>query len=413
MLGSIFDKKYKITALLGEGGMGSVYKGEHVHLKRDCAIKVVRREIASDPVALKRFNLEAEAASLLKHPNIIEIYDYGITDSELAYIVMEFLLGESLDDVLERHKFLSYEQAIPIFLQVCDALVHAHSKGVLHRDLKPANIMLTESEKRDSLVKLVDFGIAKLTPGAGHRNEKLTQTGEVLGSPRYMSPEQCMGQEIDGRSDLYSLACVMYKTLTGRLPFSGENFVHIVSKHLSQAPPAFADIAPNVLVPTWLEEIVMQCLSKDPTDRFSGVAELRKVLAETFAGEQLKDSPAKMQSSEAYSSATKQTAIEKLRLINNTLLSDETRRSAINADEETTAVSSSYPAAWSGYWGGTLSIKSAHNQETGRMRIKSGVGDSGIAVLHFVSQDLAVNLKPPDNFPEATRHSFERVLVLR
>lgn len=162
MLGKVLDKRYKVTALIGEGGMGSVYKGEHVHLKRDCAIKVVRREIASDPVALKRFKLEAEAASILKHPNVIEIFDFGITDDNFAFIVMEFLSGESLDDVLERHRFLHWAQSMPIFLQVCDALTHAHNKGVLHRDLKPPNIMLTESETSDIHVKLVDFGIASL-----------------------------------------------------------------------------------------------------------------------------------------------------------------------------------------------------------------------------------------------------------
>lgn len=289
LLGRILDKKYRISSLLGEGGMGSVYGGEHIHLKRQCAIKIVRREYASDPVALKRFKLEAEAASILKHPNIIEIHDFGITDDELAYIVMEFLEGESLDDLLGRHKFLYYEHALPIFLQVCDALSHAHKKKVLHRDLKPANIMLIKTESGDTHVKLVDFGIAKLLPGTGRDIEKLTQTGEVFGSPLYMSPEQCMGQALDARSDVYALGCVLYQVLSGQLPFVGENLVQIVMKHINEMPPTFVEVSPDVAIPQTLEKAIRQCLSKNPASRYNSIDEVRKHLTEIYTSRQFKN----------------------------------------------------------------------------------------------------------------------------
>src|ERR1700722_8158848 len=291
LLGQTLDKKYKITGLLGEGGMGSVYRGEHVHLKRECAVKVIRREHAGDPVALKRFKLEAEAASILKHANIIEISDFGITNDDLAYIVMEFLHGESLDDRLERQKYLHYEEAMPIFLQVCDALAHAHGKRVLHRDLKPANIMLIKSENDEIHVKLVDFGIAKLMPGTGRDVKKLTLTGEIFGSPMYMSPEQCMGQSLDSRADIYGLGCVMYQILTGEFPFVGENIIQVVSKHLNEDPPPFAEVAPDMAIPLELEKIVMKCLAKDRSHRYNNVAQLRRHLASIYTSRQFKDAP--------------------------------------------------------------------------------------------------------------------------
>jgi serine/threonine protein kinase len=289
LIGQTLDRKYKINSLLGEGGMGCVYRGEHVHLKRPCAIKVVSRHHTADPVALKRFQLEAEAASILKHPNIIEIYDFGITEDDLAYIVMEFLPGESLDDVLERHRYLHYEQAILVFFQVCDALAHAHSRKVLHRDLKPGNIMVFNSEGGDLQVKLVDFGIAKLLPGTGRSVEKLTQTGEVFGSPMYMSPEQCMGQSLDFRSDIYALGCVLYQTLTGKLPFVGDNFVQVVVQHIQELPPSFAEVSPDIAIPDELERITFKCLAKDRAQRFDSVLDLRKCLVEIYTSRQFKN----------------------------------------------------------------------------------------------------------------------------
>lgn len=277
LVGTVFDKKYKITDLLGEGGMGAVYGATHQHLNRSCAVKVISHRHVADPVALRRFKLEAEAASLLKHPNIIEIYDFGITDQEQAYIVMERIDGESLDDLLTRHKFLHYEIAVPIFLQVCDALAHAHERKVLHRDLKPGNIMLLKEGDRYK-VKLVDFGVAKLLPGTGRTVDKMTATGEIFGSPLYMSPEQCMGQSLDVRSDIYALGCVLYQTLTGKLPFVGDSLFEVVMQHVNVLPPNFAHVAPDVAIPDKLEKLVFRSISKERTLRFNTVQDFKVAL---------------------------------------------------------------------------------------------------------------------------------------
>ncbi len=277
LVGTVLDKKYKITELLGEGGMGAVYGATHQHLNRSCAVKVISHRHVADPVALRRFKLEAEAASLLKHPNIIEIYDFGITDDEQAYIVMERVDGESLDDLLSRHKFLHYEIAVPIFLQVCDALAHAHERKVLHRDLKPGNIMLLKEGDRYK-VKLVDFGVAKLLPGTGRTVDKMTATGEIFGSPLYMSPEQCMGQSLDVRSDIYALGCVVYQTLTGKLPFVGDSLFEVVMQHVNVLPPTFAHVAPDVAIPEKLEKLVFRSISKERTLRFNTVQDFKVAL---------------------------------------------------------------------------------------------------------------------------------------
>lgn len=289
LLGHTIDKKYLVTELIGHGGMGAVYKGTHLHMQRECAIKVILKKHAADPIALKRFQLEAQAASMLEHPNIIKIYDSGVTDDDLAYIVMEFLQGDSLDNVIRRHKFLHYEMAIPLFMKVCDALAHAHTKKVLHRDLKPGNIMVIGSETDESEVKLLDFGIAKLLPGTGRAVDKLTETGEVFGSPMYMSPEQCMGQALDQRSDIYAFACVMYETLTGKLPFVGDTFIQVVLQHINEPPPFFASVAPDVAIPEELENIILQCMAKERSLRFNSVLEIKKALARIYTCRQFKN----------------------------------------------------------------------------------------------------------------------------
>ena len=294
LLGKILDAKYEILSCLGQGGMGTVYKARHLHLNRDCALKVIRRQHAADPVALKRFKLEAEAASILKHPNIIEVYDFGITEDDLPYIVMELIEGLALDNVLKRHKFLHYELAIPIFMQVCDALSHAHNKRVLHRDLKPANIMLLDESDGQFKVKLVDFGIAKLLPGLGRSVDKLTLTGEIFGSPLYMSPEQCMGQSLDARSDIYALGCMLYESLTGKLPFVGDNLFQVVMMHVNQMPPSFEEVSADVAVPKEIEALVMRCLAKERSLRFPQVRDVKRELGKVYTVRQFKDSPAEI-----------------------------------------------------------------------------------------------------------------------
>ena len=280
LVGTILDRKYKIVAFLGEGGMGTVYKVQHLVLKRECAVKIIRRRHAADPVAIKRFQLEAEAASLLQHPNIIEVFDYGITQDNLPYIIMEYLEGDSLDDLIQQNGYLPHDAALPIFLQVCDAIAHAHDRNVLHRDLKPENIMISQDPDNSLKVKILDFGVAKLLPGTGRSVEKLSITGEICGSPLYMSPEQCMGQSLDLRSDIYSLGCVFYETLCGKLPCTGDSLFQVVMKQVNEMPPSFEQIAPGLSIPVELEQIVTQCLAKERALRFNSVHELRRCLQE-------------------------------------------------------------------------------------------------------------------------------------
>lgn len=290
LVGTTLDKKYLIAELLGEGGMGAVYGATHLHLNRPCAIKVINRRHAADPVALKRFKLEAEAASSLKHPNIIDIYDFGITDSEQAYIVMERIDGSSLDDLLQQHKFLHYEIAIPILVQICDGLAHAHERKVLHRDLKPGNMMLIKDGDKFK-VKIVDFGVAKLLPGTGRTVDTLTATGEIFGSPLYMSPEQCMGQSLDVRSDIYALGCVIYQTLTGKLPFVGDSLFEVVMQHVNLMPPNFAQVSPDVAIPEKLEKIVFRSISKERTLRYNSVIDLKAALLQVSRAGEFTDIP--------------------------------------------------------------------------------------------------------------------------
>ena len=222
----------------------------------------------------QRFQYEAKAASGLNHPNVVGIYDFGITDDGKAYLVMDYLEGEDLSTILDREDLLPEIQAREIFRQACAGLDHAHSKGVIHRDLKPSNLFLCPLEEGAFVVKLVDFGIAKISEAPGEAAQNLTRTGEVFGSPLYMSPEQCAGKPLDARSDLYSLGCLMYEVLTGRRPLVGDTAIDTMHKHLKETPLPFKKIAPTIVVSENLETAVLKCLAKSPKDRFESVADL-------------------------------------------------------------------------------------------------------------------------------------------
>lgn len=196
LLGTVFAERYKVLSVLGRGGMSIVYKAKHTLMDRIVAIKLLQASLVSDPQSLSRFQREAKAVSALNHPHVILVYDFGVADNGLPYLVMDYLEGQSLSDVIKDQGHISVSRCANIFLQSCEALQHAHGKGVLHRDLKPSNIMLVNNEGTTDFVKIVDFGIAKLI-NPGEESQRLTQTGEVIGSPLYMSPEQLMGRELD------------------------------------------------------------------------------------------------------------------------------------------------------------------------------------------------------------------------
>ncbi|MBU6454223.1 MAG: serine/threonine-protein kinase [Cyanobacteria bacterium REEB67] len=278
MIGTVIADKYELLSVLGVGGMSTIYKAKHKYMGRMAAVKLLHPYLVADASMFQRFQYEAKAASNLNHPNVVAIYDFGITSGGTAYLVMDYLEGEDLSGILEREALLPEAQALEIFRQAAAGLAHAHSKGVIHRDLKPSNLFLCPEGDGRFNVKLVDFGIAKITDvdGTSEPAQNLTRSGEVFGSPLYMSPEQCSGKPLDVRSDIYSLGCVMYEVLTGRRPLAGATAIDTMHKHLKEMPPPFREIAPTLQVSEKLEAAVRKCLAKKPDDRFACVSDFYK-----------------------------------------------------------------------------------------------------------------------------------------
>lgn len=278
MVGTCLMGKYDIIDVIGHGGMGVVYKGRQVLMDRTVAIKMLQSQHIADSMSVKRFHQEGKAASKMNHPHVITVYDFGVTPtSGQPFIVMDYLLGTDLSQIIKEEGQLGVERSLKILAQSTDALDHAHRMGVIHRDLKPSNIMLIDYEDEKDYVKVVDFGVAKLI-SAGGEQQRLTQMGEVCGSPVYMSPEQCQGLELDSRSDIYSMGIVIYETLTGRLPILGKTMVETMSKHITEPPPRFTEVRPDLYIPERLEAVVFKALSKNREDRHQSMAELTRDL---------------------------------------------------------------------------------------------------------------------------------------
>lgn len=278
--GTIFADKYEILSVLGRGGMSVVYKARHKYMNRIVAVKLLLEHLVADAVATARFQQESQAASSLSHQNIVNVHDFGLTSTGQAYFVMDCLEGDSLEDCVLGRGPMDVRRAIEIFRQVCEGLQHAHKKGIIHRDLKPSNIVLIQEEDGSESAKIVDFGIAKMRPNdiAGKPSVRLTQTGEVFGSPLYMSPEQCQGYALDVRSDIYSLGCLMYETLSGVTPFAADSFLNMALLHVHQQPPPFSERCPEAEIPLAIEEVVMKCLAKETANRYDSVDQVRQKL---------------------------------------------------------------------------------------------------------------------------------------
>jgi serine/threonine-protein kinase len=272
---------YRVTHKLGEGGMGSVYLAEHPHIGKKVALKVLHAEFASNQEVVARFFNEARAVNDIGHPNIVDIVDYGVlqggpSGDRMVYFIMEYLGGRNLTQLIRNESPLPPERAFMIALQVADALAASHRTGIIHRDLKPDNIMLIQRGREHDFVKLLDFGIAKLTTDqAGSRR---TRTGIVMGTPAYMSPEQCEGRgAIDHRTDVYALGIVLYEMLTGRTPFVGEGYGEILVQHLTQPPTppsTFRGLSPHV------EAVVLKALEKRADMRFPTMEEFMRAMAD-------------------------------------------------------------------------------------------------------------------------------------
>jgi serine/threonine-protein kinase len=267
LLDTIIAERYHIQGKLGEGGMGAVYLGQHVKMHRPSAIKVLTKELAHNAEAVARFNREAANAARINHPNVCAIYDFGETSDGLIYLAMEYIEGETLAALLRRDGRLPAQRAANIVAQAADALQAAHDLGIVHRDLKPDNMMLTHARDGADQVKVVDFGIAKAM-GGGEEGQKVTKTGLVIGTPEYMSPEQLSGDVLDGRSDVYSLALVFYRALTGRLPFEADTAQEMLIARLTDDPIKLNDVAPELGFPPQLQAVLDRALQRMPGDRY-------------------------------------------------------------------------------------------------------------------------------------------------
>ncbi|MFO7564335.1 MAG: protein kinase [Enhygromyxa sp.] len=272
LIGTLLADRYRVTQRLGDGGMGSVYLAEHITLGKRVALKLLKPEFNSDASLVERFFREARATAAIQHEHVVEILDFGQTP-EYAFFVMEPLAGCELSDLLNRGQRLPWTRAKHIILQVVGALGAAHAAGIVHRDMKPGNVFLIRRGDTPDFVKVLDFGIAKINDGV-----QLTQAGMVFGTAAYMSPEQATGGEVDGRTDLYALGCLLFEMLTGRLPFPGDNFMKVLNSHLREPPPRLRDVAPDLDLPPGVEELVARLLAKFPDDRFATTAELEQAL---------------------------------------------------------------------------------------------------------------------------------------
>lgn len=267
MIGKVLGGAYQLLERLGSGGMSVVYKARHLHLAKDVVVKLVSHERLVDQKTIGRFAREAKAAALLSHPNIVNTREFGLAEDGHPFIVMDLADGKPLSRIIEEEGTLAPEKAVMIASQVCEGLAHAHSKGVIHRDVKPSNIMISHDRSGKLIAQVADFGIAKISDDDG--GSDLTKTGDVFGSPLYMSPEQCRGKKVDAQSDIYSFGCVLFEMLTGEPPFKGDSALGTLMLHVGEEAPEF-----KTGISADLERITLKALEKNPQKRYQSFDQL-------------------------------------------------------------------------------------------------------------------------------------------
>jgi eukaryotic-like serine/threonine-protein kinase len=279
LVGRTLDEKYYVEERLGSGGMGKVYRARHLSMDRPVAIKFLHQRFSEDEAARLRLLTEARAAVALRHSNAVSVTDFGHTTEGWVYIVMELLEGRTLREIVSREAPLETARAMSIMLQASDAVAAAHQAGIIHRDLKPSNILITQSADQPAVVKVLDFGIAKFFAVNDDDESALDQSNTVIGTPRYMSPEQHNGSELTPATDVYSLGVILYEMLTGMVPFSGSTPAEIAQKHVNNPPHSPREVV--AAIPEEVERIVLHALEKEPSDRPPNAAEFRRELLET------------------------------------------------------------------------------------------------------------------------------------
>ncbi len=288
-LGQVVVGKYRLLDVLGEGGMGIVYLAEHELIEKSVALKVLRREYSGKPELVQRFKQEAISASRIKHPNVLDVFDFGQLENGCFFLAMEYLQGHDLAAELASNTTVEPVRAVRLALQMCRALGAAHARGVVHRDMKPENIFLHTTEDGDEIVKIVDFGIAQLRGREDKKIEemprrRLTRTGVIFGTPEYMSPEQAAGRAADLRVDVYAMGVILYEMFTGAVPFTGESFMAVLSAHLTNPVTPLRTWVPDLAISSDLEAAVMVALSKNPDERYQSMSEFGQALHHTPEG---------------------------------------------------------------------------------------------------------------------------------
>ncbi|HEX7702621.1 MAG TPA: serine/threonine-protein kinase [Kofleriaceae bacterium] len=278
-LGKVVDGRYKVMEVIGRGGMGVVYRVEHLRMGKVAAMKVLHRDLASDPDVVQRFEREAAAVSRLHHPHTVQVFDFGTAQGAL-YLIMEYVRGLDLGSIITRDGPLPWSRAAPLLAQICGALAEAHELGIVHRDLKPENVLITRTGNGRDYAKVLDFGLAKLEQQQAPTTA--TDRQQIVGTPYFMSPEQIRGDDVDARSDIYSFGCLMFEVLTGQHLFTGSTAVGVLTKHLTAEPDAPSMRAPKLGIDPQVDALCRKALAKEPSMRFQTATALVEAIEEVY-----------------------------------------------------------------------------------------------------------------------------------